>query len=48
MERDHSRMMSDHQSTIQHLQKKTDTSIEIMKQEHTASASRVRKKSAEI
>ncbi|EDO31913.1 predicted protein, partial [Nematostella vectensis] len=40
LERDHGRLMNDHQSSIQQLQKKTDSTIELMKQEHSAAASR--------
>ncbi|KAK3726631.1 hypothetical protein QZH41_012284 [Actinostola sp. cb2023] len=39
-ERGKARMMKDHQQTIQQLQRKTDSTIGLMKQEHSASTSR--------
>ena len=41
MERDHSQAMNEHKTIVKQLNKKTDTSIEGMKQHHSAAIAKV-------
>lgn len=42
IEREKSRMMNEHQQAIQQIHRKTESTIELLKQEHSASSTRVR------
>ena len=41
MERDHSQALNEHKTMVKQLNKKTDTSIEGMKQQHSAAIAKV-------
>lgn len=41
MERDHSQAINEHKTIVKQLNKKTDTSIEGMKQQHSAAITKV-------
>lgn len=41
MERDHSQAINEHKTMVKQLNKKTDTSIEGMKQQHSAAIAKV-------